>query len=300
MPIAITPEWSCVLDAKANVGEVPIWSARSQRLYWIDIYAPSLNRTDPLTGATQTWRFTSPIGSYALDADEAFALVALQEGYFKLDLRTGASSMLFAAPYDVANYRFNDGRCDRQGRFWVGTARLRDSTQPDGGASFYRLDAQGPVRLIEGVTIANGIAWSPDGRTMYLADRPNWQMLAFDYDPASGVPSNRRRFAGLNVGEIPDGAVVDSEGFYWIALMDAGKILRFSPAGELDRILEAPTLQPTMITFGGHDYRTLFVTTAAHDRGSKEAAAERLAGGIFSLDLDVRGIPEPRVKWLWG
>lgn len=283
-----TVNWHCMLDAKARLGEVPSWSVAANSLYWIDCHSRTLNRTK-LDGASRNWTLPSVVGSYALFADQPSALIALESGIVQLDLESETIKPLYSAPYDTNNYRFNDGKCDRAGRFWVGTMRKYRSLEADGGSCYYRVDADSLSAVINGVTVANGTAWSPDGRTMYIADRPNCQILAFDYDHQSGQPSNRRQFVRLREGQIPDGATVDSEGGYWIAMFGAGCILRFSSEGQLDRHLEAPTRYPTMVTFGGEGFSTMFVTTASADPVG--SIPERHAGGIFCCDLDVRGLP---------
>jgi sugar lactone lactonase YvrE len=255
-----------------------------------------MNATDPETGRTQTWPMPVRIGSLALRAGGERALVALADGLYDLDLTSGRLAKLHDGPYDQANYAFNDGRCDRQGRFWVGTARLPGSAVPDGGAHFYRLDREGPKRLIGDLTIANGIAFSPEGRTMYLANRPKWEILAFDYDLATGTPSNRRRFARVPEGEIPDGAAVDREGGYWIAMFRSGRIYRFAPDGRLDRDIRAPVSLPTMVAFGGPDYRHLYLTTGRRQLDAEGLKREPRAGGIFRCEIGVCGLPEPRLS----
>jgi sugar lactone lactonase YvrE len=283
-----------VLDARAEVGECPTWCPEERALYWIDIYGPALFRTDPESGATRRWDLPSPVGCFGLREGQQAAIVALADGVYELNLETGALTLLHGAPFDTAHYRFNDGRCDRQGRFWAGSTRWPDSPRPFGTSAFWRCDAGGLTLGIDNTSIANGIAFSPDGRVMYVADRPNWQILAFDYDPATGTPSNRRRFATVPEGEVPDGAAVDAEGGYWIAMFRAGRILRFTPEGRLDRDLKAPTILPTMICFGGPDLATLYVTSSRRHLEDAQRTAEPLAGGIFRCDVGARGIAEPR------
>ena len=290
------PDWICALDAKARLGECPTWDGAEQALFWIDSFAPALNRFDPATGATRRWALPDPVGSFALVEGRHAAVVALGSGLHELDLGTGATGLLHAAPYDQVNYRFNDGRCDRQGRFWVGATRQHDSQEPDGGAAVWRLDRGELSRQVTGTTIANGTAFSPDGRTMYLADRPNWQVLAFDFDPVAGIASNRRTFARVPEGHYPDGAAVDAEGGYWCALFRAGRILRFAPDGRLDRDLKAPSLMPTMICFGGPDLSTMFVTTTAWLLGKAGRAQEPQGGGLFRCDVGATGLPERRYR----
>lgn len=286
-----TPSWTRLYEAHAVTGENPIWCADGT-LVWIDIFGPTVNRLDLSTGVNRAWKMPELIGSLSLMQGAERAIVALASGLVELRFGDGQVTPLAPFPYDAKNYRCNDGRCDRAGRFWVGTIRLSES-QPKGGGHFYRYDEQGLSAAVPGVTVANGVAWSPDSRTMYMADRPNWQILAMDYDLASGTASNVRQFATVPEGEIPDGATVDAGGGYWIAIYGAGRILRYLPDGTLDRELAAPTPYPTNIAFGGSDYRTMFVTTGSYHLDEEMRRRDRSAGALFSCrDVGVRGLPE--------
>jgi sugar lactone lactonase YvrE len=296
------PDWECVLDAQAGLGEVPFWYEDEQALYWIDGFRPSLNRTTFGRSLAETktheWLTPEEIGSFVLCRDRDTALVALETGIFSLDLKSGATRKLNDATYDVANHQYNDGRCDPAGRYWVGTRRRLGSKAPDGSGWFYRMDDRGLVPVIDDITMANGIAWSPDGRTMYVADRPKWQITAFDFNIAEGTVSNRRKFCTVPTGFIPDGAAVDSEGGYWIAYYRSGLIVRFTPDGKLDRELKAPTMLPTMVAFGGPDLATMYVTSSVVDPVKPNDPREPFAGGIFRCDVGARGIPEHRYAFL--
>jgi sugar lactone lactonase YvrE len=289
------PTWTCVLAAEAQLGEVPIWSVAEQQLYWIDVDGALLHRTDPTDGRTATWPTPETIGSYALVRDAAAAVVALQSGIFHLDLVSGRLEKMFDAPFDDRRFRFNDGRCDRRGRFWVGNMPLRTVAGPEpvGESAFWCVD--GPeLRLgVGGITVANGIAFAPGGDVLYLADRPSWSVLAFAYDEESGTAAERRTFARVPEGMVPDGAAVDEEGGYWIALFRAGLIARFLPDGTPDRTFRAPMSLPTMVCFGGPELRTLYVTTARRHLDTAGLEREPLAGGLFSCDAGVRGLAEP-------
>jgi sugar lactone lactonase YvrE len=173
--------------------------------------------------------------------------------------------------------------------------RMHNSPLPYGNAAFYRLDDRGFSAQIDQVSIANGLAWSPDNRTMYIADGPNRRILAFDYDIETGTPSNRRVFVNVpeNVGS-PDGATVDADGGYWVAMIRGGRILRFLPDGTLDRDIKAPTTHPTMVAFGGSGYDTLYLTTSSNHYADEAARArEPRAGSVFCFKPGVRGIAEP-------
>jgi sugar lactone lactonase YvrE len=294
------PDWKCVIDAKAGLGEEPHWFADEQALYWTDGFRPALYRTtlQPRVD-TREWLMPEEIGSFALCRSRDKALVALETGVFVLDFESGATTRHVDAPFDTAEMQFNDGRCDPAGRFWVGPRYHPDSKLPFGRGWIYRLDDRGFVPVIDEVTGTNGIAWSPDARTMYMSDRRKGQITAFDFDLQSGTPSNRWRFSAVpQSGYNPDGASVDSEGGYWTTYPLEGLIVRYTPDGRVHRQLKAPTLVPTMVAFGGPDLATLFVTTAAGREPDAPLPREPLAGGLFSCNVGARGLPEHRYAFL--
>lgn len=280
----------CLLDGRFDLAESPVWSVAEQALWFVDINTPALHQYDPASGTHRHWPMPAAIGCIALD-HEGGLIAALRDGLYRLDLEQGRHNRLAPAPYDAGLMRFNDGRCDRQGRFWVGT--ITDDRQPHG--TLYRFDGR---RFIEAelsgaIATSNGLAWSPDGRILYHADTPTMQVHAYDYDIATADLSNRRLFLDLSRdGERPDGATVDSAGNYWLALYGAGKVAQFSPAGERLREIHLPVKAPTMPCFGGPDLRTLFITTARQKHTGEELEKMPLAGGIFSIGVDIPGLPE--------
>jgi len=284
--------FECVLDIKASLGECPVWSVDEQVLYWVDINAPSLNRFDPRTGHNAAWAMPSSIGCFALRRSGGF-IAALRDGFWLVDRDGKLERKIVDAPYDPAHHRFNDGRADAGGRFWAGSMNeKRDANS----ARLYRLDPDFALApMISDIMISNGLAWSPDGRTLYHTDTPTRTIYAWDFDAATGAIVNRRVFAQFT-GETdhPDGAAVDREGSYWSAFYRGGKIVRLSPRGE--RLSEFPldALCPTMCAFGGPDLKTLFVTSARQRRKPEELARLPQSGGIFALHVDVPGLPEPK------
>jgi sugar lactone lactonase YvrE len=290
------PAWRCVVDAGAGVGEVPTWEASTGRLYWLDPYGPTIDEIDPVSGARRSWVLPDMPGSYGLRPGGSGCVVATMSGIYDLDFAAGTVTMRYAAPYDQQNYRFNDGRCDPAGRLWFGTNRKPRSECADGTASFWRVDEDGPREQIRGITIANGIAFSPAGDLMYIADSPNDQILVFDYDTATGTAANRRTFATTQAGSFPDGAAVDRDGGYWVALFNGDRVVRFTADGVPDIEIPSPVPQPTMVSFGGPDLGTLFLTTARRFLTDQERASFPLSGGIFACELGVAGIPEPHVS----
>jgi sugar lactone lactonase YvrE len=220
--------------------------------------------------------------------------VALFSGLYDLDFKTGAVKLLFDAPYDRKMLRFNDGRCDRAGRFWVGTLRLNEFETPKGIASIYRLDGRGLSHQIPDLSLTNGIAWSPDNSVMYVADRPNWQILAFDYDLQAGIASGRRVFTKVQEGHRPDGAAVDVEGGYWTAFVRSGLIARYTPQGKLDRLIRTPVSSTVMVTFGGPNLDTMYISSGRYWLDAEALEREPLAGAIFSFKPGIGSFPEPR------
>lgn len=282
----------CVLDLRAALGESPTWSVDEQALYFVDIVAPALVRFDPATGVHTSMAMPSSIGCFGLRERGGF-VVALRDGIWLADAHGRLEHRLAGAPYDPAHHRFNDGRVDRQGRFWVGSMNeKRDAPS----AALYRLERDGSLaRVLDGVIVSNGVAWSPDGRTMYHADTPAHTVRAYDFDPATGVPSGGRVFARWHGDtDRPDGAAVDSAGNYWIAFYRGGKVLQVSPQGRVLREVPFPAQCPTMPCFGGPDLRTLYVTSARRDRPADELARYPQSGGLFAMRVEVPGLPEPR------
>jgi sugar lactone lactonase YvrE len=281
----------CVLDARASLGESCIWSTRDHALCWVDIRAPSFHRFDPASGDNLTAAMPSSIGCVAVRQRGGY-VAALRDGIWLLDGEGRPQRRMVVAPYDQSAFRFNDGRCDPRGRFVVGTMNERK----DGAtAKLYRIDPDFTLHeLFGGLTTANGLAWSPDGRTMYHADTQAQTVRAFDYDLDTGIPSNPRVFARWTGStERPDGATVDSVGNYWVAFYGGGKVVQVSPRGQVVAEHPLPAMCATMPAFGGPDLRTLYVTTARQQRSAEELARLPESGGIFAKPVDVAGLPEP-------
>ncbi|WPB56522.1 SMP-30/gluconolactonase/LRE family protein [Xylophilus sp. GOD-11R] len=285
-----------IVDARNGTGESPVWRADEQALYWVDIPGRALHRWSPADGH-RTWRTDQMPACVAATATPGRWIAGMETGVFELML--GEHAPAIARPLARVNHarpdmRFNDGRCDRQGRFWAGTMCLDMAAAVPAGAC-YRFDGDDtalPSRLA-GFIVPNGLAFSPDGRTMYLSDsHPQVQSVwAFDYDTASGTPSGRRLFVDMrDLPGRPDGAAIDVDGCYWICGNDAGLVHRFTPDGRLDRSLAVPVKKPAMCAFGGAGLDTLFVTSIRPDG---DLSDQPLAGGVFALRPGVQGLPEP-------
>ncbi|MGH6960465.1 MAG: SMP-30/gluconolactonase/LRE family protein, partial [Dongiaceae bacterium] len=189
-------------------------------------------------------------------------------------------------------HRFNDGRCDRQGRFWVGT--MHHTTRAPEGV-LYRLDRRRElVGRQSAICIPNSLAWSPDGNTMYFADSLLYAIFAYDYDTASGEMGRKRVFARTQAPGFPDGSTVDAEGYLWNAEFNSWRVVRYAPDGRVDRRIEMPAQRPTCCAFGGANLDVLYVTTASWQLSADEHRAQPLAGALLALDVGVRGIPEAR------
>ncbi|WP_321836729.1 glucurono-1,5-lactonase [Pseudomonas kulmbachensis] len=286
-----------ILDARNATGESPVWSTAQQALYWVDIPAKRLHRWSPADGKSQSWQ-TSQMLACIAQAGNGSWVAAMENGLFAITPHADGSldsRLLASVTHALPEMRFNDGRCDRQGRFWAGTMLMNMAAGAPVGA-MYRYSA-GQVELLkaqlDGFIVPNGLAFSPDGKTMYLSDsHPDVQKIwAFDYDTDTGTPHDRRLFVDMteHPGR-PDGAAVDADGCYWICGNDAGLIHRFTPDGKLDRSLSVPVKKPAMCAFGGADLDTLFVTSI---RPVGDTSDQPLAGGVFALSPGVKGLPEP-------
>ena len=289
-----------ILDARNATGESPVWSAREQALYWVDIPAKRLHRWSLADATSQSWEAPQMLACIARYGDGSW-IAGMENGLFRLvatDDGTLSGTPLTSVPHAQPGMRFNDGRCDRQGRFWAGTMLLDMAAGAPVGAMYrYNAGQTEPLHAqLDGFIVPNGLAFSPDGAIMYLSDsHPGVQKIwAFDYDTDSGTPHNRRLFVDMNnyMGR-PDGAAVDADGCYWICGNDAGLIHRFTPAGKLDQSLVVPVKKPTMCAFGGPNLDTLFVTSI---RPGGDISDQPLAGGVFALRPGVKGLQEPEFR----
>jgi sugar lactone lactonase YvrE len=285
-----------VADVRNAVGESPVWSASEQALYWVDIEHQRLYRWQAADGQVRRWTAPEMVGCIAPCAGGGW-LCAMESGVFHMN--TDAADALQGtkiAPVAHARsgMRFNDGRCDRQGRFRAGTM-LMDMAAAQAVGRLYSLERDGTLAVLEeGLMVPNGLAFSPDGRTMYLSDsHPQVQCIwAYDYDVNTGMPSRRRVFVDMKpLPGRPDGAAMDEDGCYWSCANDAGLVHRFTPAGKLDRSLELPVKKPSMCAFGGAHLDTLYVTSIRPD--NVDVSDQPLAGGVFALRPGVRGLAEP-------
>ncbi|SCY93984.1 SMP-30/gluconolactonase/LRE family protein [Pseudomonas sp. NFACC37-1] len=286
-----------IVDARNAVGESPVWVPEENALYWVNIPSGGLQRWNASSGKIQGWEAPEMLACIARHQGGGW-VAGMESGFFRLhphDDGSLDSERCGSVEHSRVDMRLNDGRCDRQGRFWAGSMVLDMAANVDEGRMYrYEAGQRSPVEAqLSGFIVPNGLGFSPDGQTMYLSDsHPLVQRIwAFDYDIDSGTPSNRRLFVDMMpLAGRPDGAAVDAEGCYWICANDAGLIHRFTPDGRLDRSLAVPVKKPTMCAFGGSRLDTLFVTSI---RPGDDTDPQSLAGGVFALAPGVKGLAEP-------
>ena len=286
-----------IVDARNAVGESPVWVPQDNALYWVDIPNGGLQRWSADTGHVHAWKTPEMLACIARHRRGGW-VAGMESGFFHLHPHSDGSldsERLASVAHSRNDMRLNDGRCDRQGRFWAGSMVLDMGLNlPEGRLYRYGTGQSGVIEAqLDGFIVPNGLGFSPDGKTMYVSDsHPAVQLIwAFDYDTDSGTPSNRRVFIDMNhFPGRPDGAAVDAEGFYWICANDAGLIHRFAPDGRLDFSLAVPVKKPTMCAFGGSRMDTLFVTSI---RPGDDHDPQSLAGGVFALNPNIKGLPEP-------
>ncbi len=283
-----------ILDAGLVCGECPVWSEEENALYLTDIPSKAIHRFVPEAGKSESWPMPEEVGCFAF-RETGGLVAALRSGFAFIDLASGSVEYLCDPEADKPENRFNDGRCDRQGRFWAGTMH-EPRTAHDG--NLYRLDGDRVCRRMAGdVLVANGLAWSPDSTVMYWSDSRSSIVFAFDFDPVSGEIANRRTFVELTEAQgRPDGAAVDAEGFYWSACYMGGRVLRIAPDGTIDREILMPVRDVTMVAFGGRDLDRMFITTSREALNEAERRDSPLAGCVFEADPGVRGLPEPKYR----
>jgi sugar lactone lactonase YvrE len=275
-----------VVDAPALLGEGPVWDEREGIVWWLDIPGQSLHRFDPATGDDQSQDLGQEVGTLALRQSGGLVL-ATPDGFVAYDWSTGRGDLLAAVEADNPATRMNDGKCDRQGRFWAGTMAY-DFTP--GAAAFYCMDADHNVAKQFGdVTISNGLAWSADDSTLYYIDTGTGSVEAFDFDGATGTLASRRTVVKISESDgLPDGMCIDTEGYLWVALFNGGAVHRYSPAGVLDGVLEIPAAKVTCCAFAGEDLGDMYITTASLDT---DATVDPGAGKLYRCRPGVIGTP---------
>lgn len=280
----------CVAETGDRLGETPLWCDVTERLWWIDIENPRLHSYDPATGERETVVLPGIYAGTQALTRAGDRLLAEGLTLYTRDADTGHRRDLVSPEHRLDN-RLNDGRVDARGRFWVGTMD-NGLSRPNG--SLYRVDTDGVATCMEsGVIVSNGIAFSPDGKTLYFTDTRRYTSYAYDLDLDDGVITNRRVFADYSAtGDRPDGACVDVDGCLWAAFFAGGRIVRYRPDGRIDRTIALPITNPTCLAFGGRDLKTLYVTTARKFLSEEQLAAEPLAGALLAIEGAGEGLPE--------
>ena len=279
------------------LGESPMWHPEQGALWWCDIPGHRLNRWVMASGSHEQWLFETDVACCA-PLPGGDLLLGMRDGLWRFNPASGGRELLAEAPYDATAERFNDGKADAQGRLWVGT--IYEPRSP-AKAALYRFAQQRLERMAGDITVSNGLAWSPDGATMYWSDTSAHAVYAFDFDVTDGTLARQRVFASFapkpadgslaGYGGRPDGAAVDREGAYWVAMYEGQRLLRLAPDGRLLQEVPLPARCPTMPCFGGPDLRTLFITTACDKRPADELAAQPAAGCVLTMRVDVPGLP---------
>lgn len=279
----------CVLDAKAILGEGPVWRAETQDLVWVDIESAKVNCFSPASGENKTWDVEEKVG-LAVPAENGDLILGMTVGLTRLNLESGEVSPIIDPEKDLPNNRFNDGKVDPEGRLWAGTMGLDEA--PNVG-SLYRLNRNHSAdKLFDQVSISNGMAWSADHKSYYYIDSPTRQVAAFDCDMDAGTVSNRRVAFELPEGMgYPDGMCIDNDGMLWVALWQGWGVARFAPDGELLGKIEVPVERVTSCCFGGDNWDELYITTASRDLDEAGKAEQPQAGGVFHCKPGVSGPP---------
>ena len=276
-----------VVDARADLGEGPAWDAVAGRLIWVDITGSAVHELLP-DGRSRRWDVPEHVGA-AVPRARGGLLLAMRSGFAAL-ADDGSVRVVASVEADDAGIRMNDGKCDPLGRFWAGT--MADAETP-GAGSLYRLDTDGTVRrVLTGVTISNGLGWSPDGTVMYYTDTATGGVDSFRFDAAAGALTDRRRVITIDPADgSPDGMTVDDDGCVWVALWGGGAVRRYATDGSLDAVVPLPASQVTSCAFGGPDGGDLYITTAAHGLSPQQRSTQPQAGGVFLCRPGVTGPP---------
>ena len=280
-----------VLDCRNLHGEGVLWNALDGRLWWTDIHGKTLWSYDPVTAAAESYGVPDRICCFAPRRDGTI-VAAFADGFAFFDPKSGRRDDIAAFEPDLPQTRLNDGRTDRQGRLVAGGM---DEKNDEPVSSVWRLDADLQLtRLFNSVRCANSTCFSPDGRTMYFADSPEGEIVAFNYDPATGAIGAKRSVAHLPKGKgVPDGSCVDAEGFIWNAVWEGHRVDRFAPNGRLDRSFRVPVAKPTCVAFGGPDLDTLFITTSRLGSSPELMEREPHAGSLYAVRPGVKGLIDP-------
>ena len=276
-----------VLDARARLGECPLWHGDRQWLFWVDVHNHRVHQFDPATGKNHYFDTGDVVSAIAL-AGEDRLLIAMGDRLAFLNTDTGEITPLYQTKFPYPNTRFNDGKCDSKGRFWIGSI-----SEAAGQAELYCYDLDGSFRVMEtGLTISNGLGWSPDQSTFYLTDSPQHQIYAYNFDLETGAISDRRVLIDLTDEAVePDGMTIDTQGNLWTALWDGWCIACFTPTGQEIMRINLPVHRPTSVAFGGSQLSDLYITSASVGLSQKEIQQGFNAGDLFRFPSAAVGMP---------
>lgn len=278
-----------ILDEKAILGEGPHWDEQVKVLYWVDIIGKKLHRYSPNIHENKTFTFNEYIGA-AVPTDTGEMLLAMHNGIYQFDFQTEKLSLIVNPEADKPNNRFNDGKCDSSGRFYIGTMELNAEK---GKGAFFRLDPSGQIQqILSSVTISNGMAWSPDEKLMYYIDTPTGEVATFTYDKKSGDIRYKKPAVKIpsEMGS-PDGMTIDQEGMIWVAHWGGSRVTRWDPhvGKQLDEVI-VPAKNVTSCVFGGEHLDELYITTARQGMNEEELESYPLAGGLFKVKTKEKGM----------
>ena len=280
-----------ILAVGNTLGEGVCWDPLHQRVWWTDIQERHLYCYAPRGGALSGFELPERLGSFAFVEGSERLIAAFESGFALYDPHSSAIEWIARPSHGAANVRFNDGRIDRQGRFWAGS--MTEGPGAPMGKLYCLCGREARVHLTD-IAICNSLSFSPDGAHLYFADTPHRTILRFDLDPGSGTLSNRCVFARTPEGAYPDGATVDAEGYLWSAEWAAGRVVRYAPDGSLSAQVELPVSQPTCVAFGGRELDLLFVTSARDGLTAAELREQPHAGDVFVYRVNARGLPDRR------
>ncbi len=282
---------NCIVEVGDSLGESPLWEPETQMFYWVDINRRLIHHLDPATGEVTDWPCHTEPGCIGR-ADYGRLIVGLRDGFHYFNPSTGVFDLITDPEPDKPKNRLNDGKLDRAGRLWAGTMQDPNPDEPEG--ALYRLEDRTATQVLDGIRIPNALCWSPDSKTMYFADTRARAIWAYDFDLVTGEMANQRSLVDLSdqPGR-PDGATVDSEGGVWSAEYGGHRVVRYTPAGVVDEIIDLPVANATCPAFGGPDMKTLYITTASQRLTEEEVKEQPLAGGLFACEVNVAGLVEP-------
>ncbi|MEK4666015.1 SMP-30/gluconolactonase/LRE family protein [Niallia sp. FSL R7-0271] len=279
------------VDANAALGEGPFWDHKENVLYWVDINNKKICMYNPADNENKELELPEKVSAVIPANSGKGAIAALENGFHYVDLTNGEIQPIFDPEEHLSNNRFNDGKCDAQGRFWAGTMSTKDEMEQ---GALYCLDKDGTItKKLDKLSISNGLAWSLDNKYLYLIDTPVQKVYRFDYEVHSGNIDNSVAIIDFSNEEgFPDGMTIDEEGMLWIAHWGGARVSRWNPhSGEKIDEIKVPAQNVTSCVFGGEELNELYITTAQEGMTSEELEKYPLSGALFTCKMDIKGLP---------